>query len=118
MPLRNLLIYPNAAENYHWTIKHANYTADLFMVFDIAKQRLRLKVHGEYSRFPRLCQSLYQEILIHRTIKLKPFVWQHILESPTAATDSISEWQNHPIITSIKINPRWRQFSSQGLRYH
>jgi hypothetical protein len=118
MPLRKLLIYTNPSESDHWTMKHTKYTADLFMVFDVAQQRLRLKVNGEYSRFPRLCQNLYHEILTHRTIKLKPFVWQHILESPAATTNSISEWQNHPAIASIKTNLRWRQFSSQGLRHH
>ncbi|KAG0780152.1 hypothetical protein G6F16_012408 [Rhizopus arrhizus] len=118
MPLRHLLTYPSSQESEytHWTLKHANYAANLFLTFDISQQRLRLKIQGEYSRFPRLCQSLYNEILVSRNIKLKPFVWSHIVAPPVTNATTIEEWKMHHLVTTMKSNHRWYQFCPQTLR--
>ncbi|KAG1132955.1 hypothetical protein G6F38_013265 [Rhizopus arrhizus] len=68
-----------------------------------------LKVQGEYSRFPRLCQSLYNEILVSRNIKLKPFVWSHIAAPPVTNATTIEEWKMHHLHT-------WYRGPYAGLR--
>ncbi|KAI9325495.1 hypothetical protein BD770DRAFT_334879 [Pilaira anomala] len=121
MPLRKLLLYPPTVASkttLHWTLRHGNFSANLFLVFDSHQQRLRLKVLGKYTRYPVLCQRLYNEILTLRTIKLQPFVWDHIVNSPTTAATSHSDWKTHPLMKSMLSNNRWSPFDRQTFRQH
>lgn len=77
------------------------------MVYDPGQQRLRLKITGEYTRYPRLCRKLFQDILDKRTIRLQDWVWPHILE---AQPNVSSEWSIHALSSQVVTSPRWKTF--------
>lgn len=112
LPLHKLL--ENTTDS-HWTKKHPKFEAHLFMVFDEQSQRLRLKVIGEFTRYPRLCQSLFQDILHSRRVKLVDFVWTHILNPPSTAP---IDWASHPIDSQMRDNHLWSSFKRHDFRQH
>lgn len=67
-------------DNNHWTMKHKKFLNGQFSIFDNVQQRLRLRVLGEYTRYPRLCQQLYTDILQTRLVKPQSTIRPHILE--------------------------------------
>lgn len=112
LPLHKVL---QNIDETHWTRKHRNFVAGLFFTFDTSQQRLRPKIDGEYTRFPRLCRQLLQNILVRRTITLKDFVWRHILEPPT---ESSLELVVQPLISYMSANDTWTKTSSKTVRIH
>lgn len=84
----------------HWTYRHPNFTTSFFLIFDPSQNRLRLKVPGEYTRYPRLCRQLFDHILNQRSITLAEYVWPHITDSPS---NSIPCWANHPTISQMPL---------------
>ncbi|KAK4519434.1 uncharacterized protein ATC70_009670 [Mucor velutinosus] len=74
LPLHKLLI---GLSDDHWFQRHPKFPANKFLIFDSQQQRLRLRVASEYSRYSLLCASLYQDILMLKTVKLIPGVWPH-----------------------------------------
>lgn len=84
------------------------------VIFDSTASRLRLQVGGEYTRYPRLCRHLLSDILHDRSVKLKGFVWDHILhEQPIPST---FEHQTIPILKNIQLSPRWSTFTPTAYR--
>ncbi|KAG1056590.1 hypothetical protein G6F43_001535 [Rhizopus delemar] len=47
----------------HWSHRHPTFLTSLMFVFDNQQNRLRLRVDGEHSRYPRLCCQLFDDIL-------------------------------------------------------
>ncbi|KAK4519845.1 Meiotic nuclear division protein 1 [Mucor velutinosus] len=74
LPLHKLLI---GLSDDHWLRRHPKFPANKFLIFDSQQQRLRLRVASEYSSYSLLCASLYQDILMLKTVKLVPKVWPH-----------------------------------------
>lgn len=109
LPLYKALIPP---DNNHWTLKHKTFLCGQFFIFDVNRNRLRLRVAGEYARYPRLCQQLYNDILITRTVRLQSSIWPYILEE----RPSIVEWSGHSMVTNITSSSVWKQYSSQNVR--
>lgn len=110
LPLHKLLLPTSTDE--HWTVKHTSFTANQFFIFDTVQDRLRLRVPGEYTRYPRLCLQLYQDILQTRVVRLVPQVWPYITDgvsSPTA-------WSGHSITLNIIRSTLWKQYSSRNFR--
>ncbi|KAG2196063.1 hypothetical protein INT47_008157 [Mucor saturninus] len=68
LPLRKVI---QVQDSSHWSLKHRNSAAGLFLIFDEQQQRLRLRVTHEFSQFSRLCQTLANDILCNRTSNLK-----------------------------------------------
>ncbi|KAI7889502.1 fungal-specific transcription factor domain-containing protein [Mucor mucedo] len=89
LPLRKVIQVPDSS---HWSLRHRNFAAGTFLVFDEHQQRLRIRVPSEFSRFPRLCQTLANDIICTRTIKLEAFVWPHILAAPAPTLPE--EWSS------------------------
>ncbi|KAI8373272.1 hypothetical protein BD560DRAFT_304483, partial [Blakeslea trispora] len=54
----------------HWLHRHTGLLADSFFIIDSQQNRLRLRVKSEYTVFPRLCYTLYLDILRRRTVQL------------------------------------------------
>ncbi|KAI9271129.1 hypothetical protein EDC94DRAFT_597265 [Helicostylum pulchrum] len=109
LPLYKLLIPPD--EN-HWILKHKTFLSDKFFIFDIAQSSLRLRVAGEYTRYPRLCLQLYKYSLQTRIVKLHSSIWPYILEDMPFPV----EWSSQSMVTNINSSTVWRQYSSQDLR--
>jgi hypothetical protein len=97
----------------HWSYRHPQFLASHFLLFDIQHQRLRLKVPGEYTRYPRLCQDLFRQILTHRSILLKSFVWPHVIYPPRP---SPYDWSHHTLIQQLTHVPAFASFSSKSFR--
>ncbi|KAI9358692.1 hypothetical protein BD770DRAFT_320533 [Pilaira anomala] len=110
LPLRKLVICND--QEHHWTSRHANFASYLFFIFDDIPQRLRLKIPGEYTRFPNLCARLFQDILTNRTVQLQPYVWEHILHSPSSSSMSTGFQE---IST---LNSRWLHHDRTIIRDH
>jgi hypothetical protein len=85
----------------------------MFMVFDPIPQRLRLKVSGEYTRYPVLCNGLLQAILVERNIGLAQFVWPHITDPPVIPAPPILE---HPFLDLVHNNWGWQGYHPRGFR--
>jgi hypothetical protein len=83
------------------------------MIYDSTQQRLRLRVAHEFTAFPRLCRTLFENILVHQTVKLKPCVWTHILNPPPLVQ---TDWSQHQIISQIAQLDAWSSFSSIEFR--
>ncbi|KAI8063726.1 uncharacterized protein B0P05DRAFT_605584 [Gilbertella persicaria] len=91
----NLLLYMvlNAAPDY-WAHRHPRFLTNSMFIFDPNANRLRLKVSTEYTRFPRL---------YNRSVSLKAFLWDHILQAPAGQA-------------SIRMSPRWSRFTPHAYR--
>ncbi|KAI8070213.1 hypothetical protein BDF21DRAFT_425215 [Thamnidium elegans] len=50
IPLYKLITPP---DDDHWTIRHKNFLSGQFFIFDLAQNRLRLRVINEYTKYPR-----------------------------------------------------------------
>ncbi|KAI8073768.1 hypothetical protein BDF21DRAFT_475169 [Thamnidium elegans] len=109
LPLHELII---SSDINHWTRKHKTFLSGQFFIFDITQKRLRLRVSVEYTRYPRLCQQLFIDILQTRLIKLQPNVWPHILEDspPTTA------WPDHSMVTAVSESSVWKYYTSRTYR--
>jgi hypothetical protein len=118
MSLQNLLQLPldyllKNVSGTHWVKKHRHFPASNFFLYDPARQRLRLRVEGEYINKPRLCAQLKADILEHRTVQLKSFLWQFIekdltIHEYTRPDDSlIQQFQNLSL---------WKNYDPSGFR--
>jgi hypothetical protein len=118
IPLSTLLSLPlhkaltNIPAN-HWSYRHPSFLVSMFMVFDPIPQRLRLKVSGEYTRYPVLCNGLLQAILVERNIGLAQFVWPHITDPPVIPAPPILE---HPFLDLVHNNWGWQGYHPRGFR--
>ena len=110
LPLHKLL---TGLPEDHWFYRHTKFTGDKFMIYDSTQQRLRLRVAHEFTAFPRLCRTLFENILVHQTVKLKPCVWTHILNPPPLVQ---ADWSQHQIIQQIAQLDAWSSFSSIDFR--
>ncbi|CEP15119.1 hypothetical protein [Parasitella parasitica] len=97
----------------HWLHRHPSFPSNQFLIFDDSQQRLRLRVRHEYTRYPRLCQTLYVDIMQSRTIELQPCVWPHILEAPNSQE---VDWSNHEMLGQMRRLTTWSSFSSITFR--
>ncbi|KAI8641326.1 hypothetical protein BD408DRAFT_211876 [Parasitella parasitica] len=93
----------------HWLRRHPRFSADKFLIFDEHQQLLRLRVDSEYSSYCRLCASLFQEILVLKTVRLVPGVWQHITQPPF---DSSMDWTRRDFFVDVGITDVWHHFYS------
>lgn len=109
LPIYKLIIPPDST---HWTLKHKTFLGNQFFIFDTSQQRLRLRVMGKYTRFPRLCRQLYIDILQTCIVKLQSTIWPHILEEVSTPV----EWACHPMVTNITEASVWTHYTSQTLR--
>ncbi|KAI9476604.1 MAG: hypothetical protein EXX96DRAFT_596581 [Benjaminiella poitrasii] len=110
LPLHQLLLVPNDS---HWTCRHPSFMAQHFFIYDSHQRRLRLRIQGEYTRFPRLCHRLFLDILHTRTIRLQDWVWPHILEEQPNST---MNWSKHPLFLDIVRSPTWHQYTADNFR--
>lgn len=120
MPLQTVLQLPlykllQNIDDHHWTVRHPNFQAHLFFIFDNHAQRLRLKVNGEYTRYPNLCRRLFRDILRHRRIQIAPFVWTHILQPQSL---HLIAWSQHSLVAMLKNAPSWKNFNTINFRQH
>jgi hypothetical protein len=79
MSLQNLLLLPlhylfQTIPDDHWLNQHRHFPASYFFKYDSARQRLRLRVQGEYIDKPRLCKQLQEQIIRHRTVKMQDYL--------------------------------------------
>jgi hypothetical protein len=112
LPLHKLL---TGFSDDHWLRRHPKFPATKFLIFDHYQQRLRLRVASEYFNYSRLCASLYQEILVLKTVQLVPGVWPHILRSPSTA---IVEWTRCDFFGKMGFTDRWTQYHPTTFRHH
>ncbi|KAI9356680.1 hypothetical protein BD770DRAFT_345611, partial [Pilaira anomala] len=117
IPLATLLDLPlykiiTPSDNNHWTTKHKTFLSGQFLIFDENQDRLRLRVTGEYPRYPRLCSQLYQDILQTRLVRLHPNVWPFITNGNSPQID----WSKHSLTTSVIGSNSWKYYSSKNLR--
>ncbi|KAG1163381.1 hypothetical protein G6F36_013841 [Rhizopus arrhizus] len=118
IPLQTVLNLPlymvlNAPPD-HWSHRHPRFLTASMFIFDRQANRLRLKVDGEYTRSPRLCRQLFSDILTHRTITLKEFVWDHILQEPSSLVPIIH--MELPLLTKVRLFTCWFRFTPQAYR--
>ncbi|KAK4520637.1 uncharacterized protein ATC70_006515 [Mucor velutinosus] len=104
LPLHKLLI---GLSDDHWLRRHPKFPASKFLIFDSQQQRLRLRVASEYSRYSLLCASLYQEILMLKTVKLVPGVWPDILQPPSTST---LDWTSFDFFGKLGTKDLWTQY--------
>lgn len=104
LPLHKLLA---GLSDEHWLQRRPKFPASKFLVFDTQHQRLRLRVASEYPLYHRLCASLYQEILVHKTVKLVPGVWPHILQPPSSSS---LDWTSLDFFGNLGITEQWKQY--------
>ncbi|KAI9486191.1 MAG: hypothetical protein EXX96DRAFT_473877 [Benjaminiella poitrasii] len=121
LPLSTLLELPlylglSNIDNTHWSKRHPKFLISHMFIFDSQQQRLRLRVDGEYPRYPRLCRTLYNDILTHRSIGIHDFVWDHILHPPPS-TNTVYAISRHPAINQITVTSTWSSFSATQLRF-
>lgn len=107
--LYELIILP---DSNHWTLKHKTFLGGQFFIFDTVQQRLRLRVVGEYTHHPRLCQQLYTDILQNCLVKLQSTMWPHILEVRPPS----SAWSDHSMVTTIFESSVWKYYTSQTFK--
>ncbi|CEP07325.1 hypothetical protein [Parasitella parasitica] len=110
LPLHKLLLGLNAE---HWLQRHLTFPANKFLVFDQNRQRLRLRVVSEYPRFPRLCASLYNDILVLRTVRLVPGVWPHIINPPHS---SPIDWTKVDFFGDMGLPNTWKEYHPRTYR--
>lgn len=118
IPLQTVLNLPlymvlNAPPD-HWSHRHPRFLTASMFIFDRQANRLRLKVDGEYTRSPRLCRQLFSDILTNRTITLKEFVWDHILQEPSSLVPIIH--MELPLLTKVRLFTCWFRFTPQAYR--
>ncbi|KAG0747128.1 hypothetical protein G6F57_009568 [Rhizopus arrhizus] len=109
LPLHKLII---PLDSNHWTLKHKTFLSGQFFVYDIVQKRLHLRITGEYTRYPRLRQQLYSDILQTRIVKLQSNVWPYILEELPSPVD----WSDHSMVTNIISSTAWKYYSPRYLR--
>ncbi|KAI8067708.1 uncharacterized protein B0P05DRAFT_475328 [Gilbertella persicaria] len=63
----------------HWLHGHKTFLASNFFTYDPSLCRLRLQVEHEYIQKPTLCRRLKKEILELRTVKLHPYLFDHMV---------------------------------------
>jgi hypothetical protein len=102
------------ADTPHWSQRHTKFLTSSMFIFDDRQARLRLRVDGEYIRYPRLCRQLFDDILTTRTVSLHDFVWDHILAAPAELHFAWSS--NMTILSVIRNSPSWASFTPQRLR--
>lgn len=105
-PLHKLL---SGLSDDHWLQRCPDFPASKFLVFDPRHhQRLRLRVPSEHPLYYRLCASLYQDILlVHKTVKLVPGVWPHILQPPLSLG---LDWHSFDFFGSLGLPEEWKQY--------
>ncbi|KAG1251987.1 hypothetical protein G6F68_012001 [Rhizopus microsporus] len=87
--------------------------ASNFFIYDAEVRRLRLRVRGEYPFKPGLCHRLYKDVLIHRTIRLQPYLWPYILTNvPIIVDDSTADALSQQFRNLLL----WNKFSSAKYR--
>ncbi|KAG1137120.1 hypothetical protein G6F37_011489 [Rhizopus arrhizus] len=120
IPLATLLNLPLfmvlQADSTHWSHRHPKFLASSMFIFDNRQERLRLRVDGEYTRYPRLCRQLFQDILTNHTVSLLDVVWDHILTAPAASNAAWSS--NSVVLSAIRESTYWASFTPQKLRLY
>ena len=99
----------------HWIHRHPYLDGSSIFIWDLPHQCLRLKVQPEYQQSPQLLRRLFIDIMVRRTVKLKPFMWDYILNENSQAVLHLSDTSLHPQFLS---NPLWLQFESKIYRLH
>ncbi|KAG1136540.1 hypothetical protein G6F37_011925 [Rhizopus arrhizus] len=120
IPLATLLNLPLfmvlQADSTHWSHRHPKFLTSSMFIFDNRQERLRLRVDGEYTRYPRLCRQLFQDILTNHTVSLLDVVWDHILSAPAV---SDTAWSSDSVVLSaIRKASSWSSFTPQKLRLY
>jgi hypothetical protein len=110
LPLHKLLVL---IDDSHWTVKHKTFLGQQFFIFDESQDRLRLRVQGEYNRYPRLCAKLFHDILQTRIVELHSCVWPHILEAPP---NEMISWSTHSLVTTVASSTQWKLCSPLVIR--
>jgi hypothetical protein len=110
LPLHKLLVLN---DDSHWTVKHKTFLGQQFFIFDESQDRLRLRVQGEYNRYPRLCAKLFHDILQTRIVELHSCVWPHILEAPP---NEMTNWSTHSLVTTVASSTQWKLCSPLVIR--
>ncbi|KAG1040329.1 hypothetical protein G6F43_012304 [Rhizopus delemar] len=118
IPLQTVLNLPlhtvlNAPPD-HWSHRHPRFLTASMFIFDRQADRLRFKVDGEYTCYPRLCHQLFSDILTNWTITLKEFVWDHILQEPSSLVPIIHT--EPPLLTEVRLSTSWSRFTPQAYR--
>jgi hypothetical protein len=121
MSLENILHLPLSyllqnVPTDNWIHRHKTFPANKFFYYDVTRQRLRILVEGEYTLLPRLCKKLKSQILLERTVQLKPFLLSYVLQTTSPQTHS-------QVDTSLVDNfikaTRWKKYQASEYRnYH
>ncbi|KAG1453783.1 hypothetical protein G6F46_009061 [Rhizopus delemar] len=98
----------------HWSHRHPTFLTSLMFVFDNQQNRLRLRVDGEHSRYPRLYRQLFDDILNRQTVTIQECVWDHILSAPS--NQQYPETSQLPLIKSLRMQPKWINFHPRLFR--
>ena len=110
LPLGTMFI---SVPDSHWLHRHPQMLASNFFIYDAEVRRLRLRVRGEYPFKPGLCHRLYKDVLIHRTIRLQPYLWPYILTNvPIIVDDSTADALSQQFRNLLL----WNKFSSAKYR--
>jgi hypothetical protein len=119
LSINNLLLLPikyffSSCPADHWIHRYPYFKASEFFIHDLGVRRLRLRVTSEYIQRPRLCKKLFNEILIHRTVKLHPFLWQYIETDITVMdVDNTAD----TLVSQFRDQSLWQKFSSTKYRH-
>ncbi|KAG0822606.1 hypothetical protein G6F19_011268 [Rhizopus arrhizus] len=110
LPLGTMFI---SVPDSHWLHRHPQMLASNFFIYDAEVRRLRLRVRREYPFKPGLCHRLYKDVLIHRTIRLQPYLWPYILTNvPIIVDDSTADALSQQFRNLLL----WNKFSSAKYR--
>jgi exonuclease III len=111
LPLHYLLLsYPDS----HWIYRHKTFPAHKFFTYDPVICRLRIHDESEFVKLPRLCIQLKKDILVHRSVKMQPFILPFIIND---IVDSFHLEQDHsPLVKQFKKCMLWEKYSSTEFR--
>ena len=112
LPLHRML--RNISQNY-WLTRHPTLLTKSFFIADPAQKRLRLEIKAEYTVFPRLCYTLFLDLLRRRRIQLFPFLWQYILHD---IGPEVLDPPRISIQSQMTSHPLWTRFTSSGFTMH
>ncbi|KAG2228861.1 hypothetical protein INT48_003668, partial [Thamnidium elegans] len=103
----------NIPEN-HWLTRYPAFPPGDFFLFDSRVNRLRIRVQDEFITRPQLCKRLFKDIIIHRTVRLKQYLWTFITTDQTDNDSNDNSEQN--LIAQFRALPLWSQFSASVYR--
>ncbi|CEP20107.1 hypothetical protein [Parasitella parasitica] len=97
-----------------WLNRHPKFLASNFFIYDSRHRRLRLQVENEYRHKPSLCRRLKREILESRTVKLRPYLFDHIVTDVEEETQLVPN--NNTLVSQLQHNQNWHSYTSTGFR--